>query len=158
MARVTTPPPAAAEVIEAGAGAPSGTLDPASTAVRPGEDPWTRAELEEIEAELHSDIARIAAEIEMSEADLHDLMRNAGVGAGDDSADAGGKVLEREQELTLTHHSRVLLDQSRRALERLATGGYGVCEQCGEPIGKLRLQAFPRATLCVACKQKTERR
>lgn len=94
----------------------------------------------------------------MSEADLSDLMRNAGVGAGDDSADAGGKVLEREQELTLTQHSRLLLEQSRRALERLADGSYGVCEQCAQPIGKLRLQAFPRATLCVACKQKTERR
>jgi len=119
---------------------------------------WTQAEIDEIEAELRSDIARIAAEIEMSEADLSDLMRNAGVGAGDDSADAGGKVLEREQELTLTQHSRLLLEQSRRALERLADGSYGVCEQCAQPIGKLRLQAFPRATLCVACKQKTERR
>jgi len=119
---------------------------------------WTQAEIDEIEAELRSDIARIAAEIEMSEADLSDLMRNAGVGAGDDSADAGGKVLEREQELTLTQHLRLLLEQSRRALERLADGSYGVCEQCAQPIGKLRLQAFPRATLCVACKQKTERR
>jgi len=119
---------------------------------------WTQAEIDEIESELRSDIARIAAEIEMSEADLSDLMRNAGVGAGDDSADAGGKVLEREQELTLTQHLRLLLEQSRRALERLADGSYGVCEQCAQPIGKLRLQAFPRATLCVACKQKTERR
>ena len=28
----------------------------------------------------------------------------------------------------------------------------------GKPIGKLRLQAFPRATLCVSCKQLEERR
>ena len=33
-----------------------------------------------------------------------------------------------------------------------------VCERCGKPIGKLRLQAFPRATLCVSCKQLEERR
>ncbi len=29
---------------------------------------------------------------------------------------------------------------------------------CGQPIGKARLQAFPRATLCVDCKQREERR
>jgi DnaK suppressor protein len=33
-----------------------------------------------------------------------------------------------------------------------------VCESCGKPIGKARLLAFPRATLCVECKQRQERR
>lgn len=42
-------------------------------------------------------------------------------------------------------------------MERLEQGGYGICESCGEPIGKFRLQAAPRATLCVTCKQKQER-
>jgi DnaK suppressor protein len=31
-------------------------------------------------------------------------------------------------------------------------------ESCGKPIGKARLLAFPRATLCVECKQRQERR
>ncbi|MDX6368365.1 MAG: hypothetical protein QOK30_3441, partial [Nocardioidaceae bacterium] len=34
----------------------------------------------------------------------------------------------------------------------------GVCESCGNPVGKMRLQAFPRATLCMECKQRQERR
>ncbi|MBN9325656.1 MAG: TraR/DksA family transcriptional regulator, partial [Cellulomonas sp.] len=41
---------------------------------------------------------------------------------------------------------------------RIAAGTYGACESCGKPIGKARLQAFPRATLCVECKQREERR
>jgi RNA polymerase-binding transcription factor DksA len=45
-----------------------------------------------------------------------------------------------------------------RALDRIDAGIYGVCESCGQPIGKARLLAFPRATLCVACKQRQERR
>ena len=32
------------------------------------------------------------------------------------------------------------------------------CENCGKPIGKARLEAFPRATMCVTCKQREERR
>ncbi len=36
--------------------------------------------------------------------------------------------------------------------------GEGVCESCGQPIGKARVLAFPQATLCVTCKQRQERR
>ncbi len=126
--------------------------------VRPGEDPWTPEEIAEVRADLESDIARIADELQVSESDLEGLMLNYGGGSGDDSADTGGKVLEREQNLTLTQNSRTLLEQNKRALERIDSGAYGYCESCGQPIGKLRLQAFPRATLCVSCKQKQERR
>ncbi len=37
-------------------------------------------------------------------------------------------------------------------------GTYGLCEVCGNPIAKTRLQAFPRATLCVKDKELEERR
>jgi DnaK suppressor protein len=49
-------------------------------------------------------------------------------------------------------------EQSEHALERILDGSYGVCENCGNPIGKNRLLVFPRATLCVPCKSKQERR
>ncbi|WP_226344738.1 TraR/DksA family transcriptional regulator [Agilicoccus flavus] len=133
-------------------------VTPGDLPVRAGEDAWTTDELAEVRAELESDASRIAAELEVSQADLDHLMRDDGSGSGDDSADTGGKVLEREQGLTLTHNSRVLLAQSQRALARIDAGTYGRCESCDQPIGKARLQAFPRATLCVACKQKQERR
>ena len=41
---------------------------------------------------------------------------------------------------------------------RIDAGTYGVCGSCGQPIGKARLMAFPRAVLCVRCKQREERR
>ncbi|MBW3084394.1 RNA polymerase-binding transcription factor DksA [Austwickia sp. TVS 96-490-7B] len=126
--------------------------------VRDGEEPWSTEDLQEIRDELLSEKERLTNDLAESEMDLADLMRDYGGGAGDDSADTGGKVLEREQELTLTNNSRTLLAQTERALERLQHRRYGVCESCGQPIGKLRLQAFPRATLCVTCKQKQERR
>ena len=52
----------------------------------------------------------------------------------------------------------LLLDQSKLALRHIELGTYGSCDNCGQPIGKGRLQAFPRATLCVKCKQREERR
>ena len=37
------------------------------------------------------------------------------------------------------------------ALERIADGSYGICENCGDQIGQARLEIVPEATRCVAC-------
>ena len=135
------------------------TTDIASSLrVREGEEPWTEEELAEVRAELEADVERLTAELDEAEEDLVELMRSYGDGAGDDQADAGAATWEREHELSLTNNARSLLQQSLHALERIDQGTYGDCESCGTPIGKMRLQAFPRATLCMTCKQKQERR
>ena len=82
----------------------------------------------------------------------------AGGCAGDDEADTGTKNITREHEMSLAANAREMLYQTERAVGRLESGTYGLCENCGRPIGKARMQAFPRATLCVECKQKQERR
>ncbi len=122
------------------------------------EDPWTPEELSEVRTELETELARLRDEVDEAEADLAELMRDSGEGSGDDQADAGAATWEREHELSLTNNARELLDQIQRALERIDEGTYGACESCGNPIGKMRLQAFPRATLCLSCKQQQERR
>ncbi|MER7734262.1 TraR/DksA C4-type zinc finger protein [Streptomyces erythrochromogenes] len=131
---------------------------PGELAVRPGEDPWTPKEVEEARAELVSEVLRLRAELDASEVAISGLMRDSGDGAGDDQADTGTKNITRESELALAANASSMLEQTERALERLEAGTYGLCENCGQPIGKARMQAFPRATLCVDCKQKQERR
>jgi DnaK suppressor protein len=126
--------------------------------VREGEDPWTLEEVEELAAFLLEDRARLKAELAQADQDLSDLLRNSGDGAGDDQADYGSSALEREQELTLVNNMRDLLAQTTHAIERIRTGAYATCEVTGLPIGKARLQAFPRATLSVEAKAREERR
>jgi DnaK suppressor protein len=126
--------------------------------VRPGEDPWTAQEVAEVEADLRAEVERLRADVASADTALADLLRDASDGAGDDQADAGSKNFEREHEMSIANNARDMLLQSERALARIAAGTYGVCESCGEPIGKARLQVFPRATLCMGCKQKQERR
>ncbi|MFF2993965.1 TraR/DksA C4-type zinc finger protein [Streptomyces sp. NPDC057950] len=133
-------------------------VEPGELAVRPGEDPWTPAEVAEARAELQSEALRLSTEITSSEESLAGLMRDSGDGAGDDQADTGTKNITRESEMALAANAREMLVQTERALEKLDAGTYGLCENCGDPIGKARMQAFPRATLCVECKQKQERR
>ncbi|MFF7383823.1 TraR/DksA C4-type zinc finger protein [Streptomyces griseoluteus] len=132
--------------------------EPGDLAVRPGEDPWTPEEVAEARAELAAEADRLGTEISTSEASLVGMMRDSADGAGDDEADTGSKNITREHELALAANAREMLSQTERALERMDAGTYGLCENCGNPIGKARMQAFPRATLCVECKQKQERR
>ncbi|MER7686387.1 TraR/DksA family transcriptional regulator [Streptomyces sp. NPDC097610] len=133
-------------------------VEPGELAVRPGEDPWTPEEVAEARAELQSEALRLSTEISSSEEAIAGLMRDSGDGAGDDQADTGTKNITREHEMALAANAREMLEQTERALERLDAGTYGLCENCGNPIGKARMQAFSRATLCVECKQKQERR
>lgn len=122
------------------------------------EDPWTAAELSEVRDQLKVDIVRLKSELSVVESDLDGLMRASGEGAGNDQADVGSASFERDQEMTIANNAREMLAQTEHALERIANRTYGVCENCGNPIGKNRLMAFPRATLCMACKTREERR
>lgn len=126
--------------------------------IREGEEAWTDDEVAEVRAELEGDIAHMRRQIRTAEEELSELMNEGGDGAGRDPADVGSANFERDQEMSLTANLKEMLSQAEHALERLETGRYGLCEVCGEPIGKGRLQAFPRATMCLACKQREERR
>ncbi|WTG88343.1 TraR/DksA family transcriptional regulator [Kitasatospora sp. NBC_01560] len=134
------------------------SVDPAELPVRPGEDPWTSEEVHELHAELISELDRLQNEIDAAEAAITGLMRDSNDGAGDDQVDAGTKNISRESELALANNARDSLAQTEHALVRLEGVGFGTCESCGQAIGKARMQAFPRATLCVQCKAKQERR
>jgi DnaK suppressor protein len=126
--------------------------------VLPGEDPWTPEEQAEVRTALEEDIARMRRAITEAEDGLADRMNEGPDGAGKDPADVGSANFERDQEMSLAANTREMLNQAELALALFDQGRYGYCEACGKPIGKLRLQAFPRATLCVACKLKEERR
>jgi DnaK suppressor protein len=49
------------------------------------------------------------------------------------------------------------LKEVEQALTRIAMGSYGVCIDCGEPIGFRRLEAHPEAKRCVSCQDLFER-
>ena len=122
------------------------------------EAPWSAAELKAIRAEIANDLERLRAELANVEAEMNELIADSGEGAGDDQADSGTKTFEREHEMSLVINARDMVLQTERALARIDDKSYGMCEECGSPIGKARLQVFPRATLCMICKQKEERR
>jgi RNA polymerase-binding transcription factor DksA len=131
---------------------------PAPLVVQSEEDPWTAAELRTRRSELAKDLVRLKKELAVIESEMENLVEAAGAGAGDDQADAGTKTFEREHEISLVYNARDMVLQAERAIERIDLKTYGRCEECKKAIGKARLKVFPRATLCMVCKAKEERR
>lgn len=131
---------------------------PSRLAVRADERPWSEEELAEVRELLREESTRLRTEISDAEDGIAEMLRESADTGGEDQADTGSKTFEREHEMALAASHREILGQTERALSRIEDGTYGICENCGNPIGKARLLAFPRATLCMTCKEREERR
>jgi DnaK suppressor protein len=62
--------------------------------------------------------------------------------------------MELEKRLALENRLNNLLAEVERALKKLETGTYGVCDSCGKTIDPARMEALPQAILCLDCRQK----
>ena len=66
-------------------------------------------------------------------------------------ADLGSDNFEQELTLSLVGSEKEVLDKIEFALERIADGSYGKCEDCGKKIPESRLEAIPYTAVCVQC-------
>ena len=123
-----------------------------------GEDAWTAEEVIGVREDLIAEIERMRRAVEASDAELEQLMGEGSDTSGKDPGDVGSTNFERDQELSMNANARTLLEQNEAALRRLEAGEFGTCENCGNPIGKARMEVFPKATMCVRCTQRAERR
>lgn len=74
-----------------------------------------------------------------------------------DVADRASAEATRTLELRTRDRARKLITKIDEALERLAAGTYGYCEETHEPIGISRLEARPIATLSLEAQERHER-
>jgi RNA polymerase-binding transcription factor DksA len=49
------------------------------------------------------------------------------------------------------------LESVEKALDRIQSGEYGVCLDCGDPISRARLTAIPWAIRCITCQERFAR-
>jgi RNA polymerase-binding protein DksA len=61
------------------------------------------------------------------------------------------------RDASLAEQERRELLAIERALSKMATGSFGVCEDCGEDIPPRRLMVLPEARLCAICQTFEER-
>lgn len=73
---------------------------------------------------------------------------------GDDEDENAAEVAEYGDRLSLEHAMEIQLRDVNKALENMASGKYGVCKHCGQPIEEQRLLVRPTSGSCVECKKK----
>ena len=74
-----------------------------------------------------------------------------------DLTDRASLETERAIELRTRDRERKLISKIDAALQRIADGSYGYCEETQEPIGVRRLEARPIATLSIEAQERHER-
>jgi DnaK suppressor protein len=71
----------------------------------------------------------------------------------DDEHDPEGATIafERAQVAALVRQAQLHVGEIEAALQRLESGTYGTCQECGEAIGAGRLEVRPAARTCIRC-------
>jgi DnaK suppressor protein len=71
-------------------------------------------------------------------------------------AEVGTHSFEQEFTLNLLSSDGDRLDRIEAALEKIADGTYGSCEECGGRIPRARLEVIPDTPFCVKCATRLE--
>ncbi len=87
-----------------------------------------------------------------------DEQRELSRGSDNHLADIATHTYDRELDSTLEESEELHLAHIDAALRRIEEGTFGICENCGRPIARERLEAMPWVTLCIDCKREAERR
>ena len=97
--------------------------------------------------------ARIASEKERANAEMTSQLEGV---VGDGADYAGARIRAGiENEMVVRHLQQ--LSALEAARQRIKSGTYGVCADCGEPIGTDRLRANLAALRCAECQTARER-
>ena len=75
-------------------------------------------------------------------------------------ADEVDEIVASEEREIMFGTRELLMDRVNRitaALDRLSSGEYGTCVECGETIAPARLRALPEVQTCVRCQDRLER-
>lgn len=70
----------------------------------------------------------------------------------------GTDIFDQQFTLNIVSSENEMLIQIDEALDRLDSGEYGVCEDCGGRVNKARLKALPFVRTCIDCQSQKEGR
>lgn len=75
-----------------------------------------------------------------------------------DSKERAKQLEDSEVVDALGNEARAELGKISAALIRMESGDFGICNECGLPINRKRVQAHPYAQFCIECATMDERR
>ena len=79
------------------------------------------------------------------------IHRDFADGRDSDWSEQAGERENEEVLNALESEAKVEIQHLSNAITRMENGSYGICQKCGEPISKQRLQVQPAAESCIEC-------
>ena len=113
----------------------------------------TEKEREQLRENLEGEKRRLVRNAQDGLAFIMNRERNI----GRDSIDESMEEEIFSTEMRLHDREKFLLGKVSKQLIRLENNEIDICEECGEPISFRRLLARPVTTLCIDCKEQSER-
>src|SRR5687767_3844438 len=133
----------------------------------PGFPNWGRPAVPAGRANMTMNKAQLKKFKDLLEAKRQDIIRRAQqtldedmtLDANDlpDEMDLASSEYLQSFQFRLRGREKVFLDKIQKALEKIESGTFGTCDECGEKITVKRLEARPETTLCIRCKEDQER-
>lgn len=128
--------------------------EPTPEPVRPRKRVFKKSEMEQFRELLLRKRSRLSGDL--------NLMHGEALRATDDDvstdhmADYGSDRYEQDFTLGLIENEEEIVRHIDEALDRIESGEYGICVQCGNEIGVPRLQAIPHVRFCIECQRSSE--
>lgn len=117
----------------------------------------TRREMEKFRKLLLAEGKHYSDGIKTIERDTQESLNGEKSGDFSSFAEAGTDNNDRETALRLASGETLMLNEVADALQRIEDGTYGKCVDCEKDIPKGRLEVYPAAQRCVACKEILEK-
>ncbi|MBL0690842.1 MAG: TraR/DksA family transcriptional regulator [SAR324 cluster bacterium] len=93
----------------------------------------------------------------MEQVDLEKkLLASGEVNFRGDEIDLASEQRNQEFIYLMGERDKRKLDQIQISLEKIESGDFGFCDECGEAISEKRLSAVPCASFCIDCQEKEE--
>lgn len=112
----------------------------------------TKEQIEKFRKNLEDKRAQL---LKNAEETLNDEMQFDPNDLPDEMDQASTEYLQSFQ-FRLRGRDKAFLDKIDRAIAKIGSGEFGICEECGEEISLKRLEARPETSLCIKCKEDQE--
>lgn len=113
----------------------------------------TKKQLRELEDQVKAERERIHNKLNLEQP--HKNMSDAD--SGRDEVDSANDDIIRHAELRFATRETLYLKKLMKTMLHMESDEYGMCEDCGSPISFTRLKARPTSTMCIGCKEESER-
>lgn len=113
----------------------------------------TAKQIAELKDRVLADKERILNKMSLSDQSA----QMTGTDSGRDEVDSANDEIIRHAELRFATRESLYLKKLVKTLKQIDHEDYGHCDECGSNISFMRLKARPTSTMCIVCKEESER-